>query len=271
MLEIERRGKQAAQASEPSVEIAAAPPHSLRRWRVRVPLTAVVWTGAVIALAATGAAAVWFVSQTRAPASPTTSSIRPGAGFGLRAERSGADYVLSWNRNSPAVTSALWGLLSIEDGGSRRDISLQADQLRSGSVLYQPTGEEIRFKLSLVAPDQHVETESVTVIRPPAAAPPANAGLHRTHSAVKRAPDRAPRNSAIEESPSPAAPSAPPESAPSQREGPAENPAAAAAGASSPGFFAGGPASSASRSQQRAVRPHRDWESNAKSRGSQAP
>jgi hypothetical protein len=232
LLEIERRGKQAAQACEPSVEIAAAPAHSLRRWRVRVPLSALAWTAAVLALAAVGAAAVWFVSQTRAPASPTTSGIRQAAGFGLRAERSGADYILSWNRTSPAVTSALWGLLSIEDGGSRRDISLQADQLRSGSILYQPTGEEIRFKLSLVAPDQHVETESVTVIRPPTTAPPVNAGSRRTRGAGNRAP----RNSATEEAPSPATPATAPESASSQREAPAENPSAAAAEAPGPGF-----------------------------------
>lgn len=207
LLEIERRGKQAAQASEPfsepSIEI-AAPARSLRRWRVRVPLTAVTWTAAVLALAAAGAGVVWFVSQTRTPASPAapTSQLSSGprpAGFNLRAERSGADYILSWNRNSPAVTSALWGLLSIEDGGSRRDISLQADQLRSGSVLYQPTNDEIRFKLSLVGPDQHVEMESVTVIRAATAAAAENAGSRQAKGAVKPAPDRVRRNSAIDQ------------------------------------------------------------------------
>ncbi len=207
LLEIERRGKQAAQATEPfseaSIEIAAQE-RSLRRWRVRVALTAVTWTIAVLALAAAGAGAVWLVSQTRAPASPVApatpllSGARP-AGFNLRAERSGADYILSWNRNSPAVTSALWGLLSIEDGGSRRDISLQADQLRSGSVLYQPTNDEIRFKLSLVGPDQHVEMESVTVIRAASAAASESAASRRAQGAAKPASDRVRRNSAIDQ------------------------------------------------------------------------
>ncbi len=234
VLEIERRSKQAALACQPAVEIAPAPAHSRPRRRVRVRLRAAAWTGAALALAGAGAAAVWFVSQMRPPASATMPGVGQGAGFGLRAERSGVDYILSWNRASPAVTSALWGFLSVEDGGSRREISLQADQLRGGSVVYQPIGEEIRFKLSLVAPDQHVETESVTVIRPASAGPPLNTGSPRTRGAVNRAPGRVPRNPAVEEAPLPAAPATAPRTPPSQRENPAENPSAAAADAPGP-------------------------------------
>jgi hypothetical protein len=178
LLDIERRGKQVRQSAPPppQIEIAAQP--VARRWRVRFPLRAVGWAGTVLAFGALGAGAVWLSSHSRLPSianSPAVSS-KPVTSFGLRAERSGSDFFLTWNRTSPVVTSAVWGLLSIEDGNGRRDISLHTDQLRTGSILYQPAGEEIRLRLSLVAPDQHVETESIIVIQSSAGEPAGKAG-----------------------------------------------------------------------------------------------
>jgi hypothetical protein len=194
LLDIERRGKQVPQLPEPPpqlprVEITAQP--VARRWRVHVPLRAVAWAGTVLAFGALGAGAMWLSSHWKLLSVSTSQAVssKPFTSFELRAERSGSDFFLTWNRTSPAVLSAVWGLLSIEDGNGRREISLHTDQLRTGSILYQPAGEEIRLRLSLVAADQHVETESIVIIQSSAAEPAGKAGSRARGSINRRSPE----------------------------------------------------------------------------------
>jgi hypothetical protein len=82
----------------------------------------------------------------------------------LRAERSGTDFRLTWDRSSQIVRTAVSGTLSIQDGGNKREVSLYGDELRSGSALLQPQNANVQVQLSLVMPDQSVRSESVLLL-----------------------------------------------------------------------------------------------------------
>ena len=113
---------------------------------------------------------------------PTES--HPASDIGLRAERSGSDFRLTWNRNSRAATSATWGLLSIQDGHGRRAIPLKADQIRDGSVFYEPAGSEVRVELKIVLPTQQPVVESLTMLLSPSATPPVHNSSAQTARSV---------------------------------------------------------------------------------------
>ncbi len=150
------------------------PPHA--GWPLRKIAT---WSGAALATALLSAGAVWMLAKWNVgrhqPANPpANAAAQPRPKIDLRAERTGQDFRLTWDANSPLVASAVAGLLSIQDARGRKEISLQASELRNGSVLYQPYGEQIQMQLSLLSVDQSVATESVMMVLPPGRAPVLN-------------------------------------------------------------------------------------------------
>jgi hypothetical protein len=116
-------------------------------------------------LLALGAVGVWSWSKSRPRVAPAGSSApEPPINIGLRAERSGTDFRLTWDRSSQIVRTAVSGTLSIQDGGNKRAVSLYGDELRSGSALLQPQNANVQVQLSLVMPDQSVRSESVLLL-----------------------------------------------------------------------------------------------------------
>ena len=94
-----------------------------------------------------------------APESPRPASI------GLQAERQRGDLKLTWDRASTLVASATAGVLSIQDGASKREIPLDSTLVRAGSLLYSPTTDQVQMQLTLTGP-QHTATEMVIVVLP---------------------------------------------------------------------------------------------------------
>jgi hypothetical protein len=85
--------------------------------------------------------------------------------LGLKAERQSADLRLSWNRDDPAILQALSGVLSIEENGASRSITLNPAQMRSGFVVYAPTSGQVQIQLTAFGAKTST-SESVMVILP---------------------------------------------------------------------------------------------------------
>ncbi len=138
-----------------SIDAWAAPkPRS--RWRtVRLAATAIL-------LAIAGFAAGIFITQKLARIVDLAGNAAPTP-IALKAEHQGSDLLVTWNHNSPVVTSAESGQLTIFDGGARA-FSLDQSHIRSGSVVYSPVTDQVRVQLDLKAPDQRIISESVMVI-----------------------------------------------------------------------------------------------------------
>src|SRR5580698_7030942 len=95
-------------------------------------------------------------SAAQSPARPSIS---------LRAIRRNADLELTWNRDSALIAAATSGALWIQEGESTRQISLDAAELRDGSLLYSPRTDQILMRLTVTTLTDTV-TESVRVILP---------------------------------------------------------------------------------------------------------
>jgi len=94
---------------------------------------------------------------------PTES---PGpVSLGLQAERQRGDLKLTWDRASTVIGSATSGVLSIQDGASKREIPLDSTLVRAGSLLYSPTTDQVQMQLTVAGPE-HTATETVMVILP---------------------------------------------------------------------------------------------------------
>ena len=85
--------------------------------------------------------------------------------LGLQARRQERDLELTWDRESPSIAAATSGLISITDGSLKRQIPLDAQQLRGESILYSPKSGQILIQLAVTTPTG-VVTESFRIIRP---------------------------------------------------------------------------------------------------------
>ena len=81
----------------------------------------------------------------------------------LKVERQGTDLSVTWNHNSPLVSRAETGRLTIYDGAAR-EFPLDKNHIRSGSVVYSPVTSQVRVQLDLQGSDQRITSESVMVI-----------------------------------------------------------------------------------------------------------
>jgi periplasmic protein TonB len=106
-----------------------------------------------------------FNRTAAAPVAPVRTEVK--ASLGLAVERRGNNLVVSWNRNASMIAKADFGMLLIRGGDVSRDISLTAEELRSGSVVYSSTAEQVRFQLNVVSGEQ-VTREFLALVLPPA-------------------------------------------------------------------------------------------------------
>jgi hypothetical protein len=99
--------------------------------------------------------------------SPSASQPHSLPLIALHAKRQNDDVELTWNRESALIRSATSGVISIQDGESnpKRQIPLDATQVRGGSLLYAPTTDQVLMQLTVTTPADTV-TESVMVILP---------------------------------------------------------------------------------------------------------
>jgi hypothetical protein len=156
---------------EPELD-AAAPPPPRRRVRVLKALGMAAGAACLLGGAAYGGFRLLPGMVASRSARPPAAALPTAApSLGLRAERQNGDLKLTWNRESPAIAGAASGVLSILDGDYRRDLSLTAAQVRGGSLLYSPSGDQIQMQLA-VSGQTGDSAESVIVILPKTGAPP---------------------------------------------------------------------------------------------------
>jgi hypothetical protein len=103
-------------------------------------------------------------SAIRQPQPAPVSSPPPQSGLGLQVKKQAGDLNLTWDHESPAVTAATSGLISIQDGSVKRKITLDAQQLRGESILYSPLSDQVLIQLTITGPTGDA-TESIRVIR----------------------------------------------------------------------------------------------------------
>jgi hypothetical protein len=87
--------------------------------------------------------------------------------LGLTAEWRGADMLLSWNHDAPAIMTATEGTLIILAENSTQQIVLTPSQLRSGRVLYSPTAVQFDIRLEVRSPGQPVAEGNIVISRAP--------------------------------------------------------------------------------------------------------
>jgi hypothetical protein len=131
------------------------------RWQARA-----AW--AVGALAILGMATYFYATRLGhrvSDARQTAAAAAPASPLGFRVDRQGTDLLLSWDRHSPAVASATFGVVLIRENDRTRNVALTAEQLRSGSVRYKPAFDEVDIELNVAAGD-HLVKESVIAVLP---------------------------------------------------------------------------------------------------------
>jgi periplasmic protein TonB len=87
------------------------------------------------------------VGRDRAKPGPGTS------GLSLRAERTAGDLLVTWNRDSEAVRTAVQAVLTIADGAQHENLPLDLAQLRNGSIVYTPATPDVSFRLEVTSSD----------------------------------------------------------------------------------------------------------------------
>ncbi|HUP05312.1 MAG TPA: TonB family protein, partial [Bryobacteraceae bacterium] len=155
----------AVEAPTAAVEPPPAEPARQAAPPVMGPQKKLVWGGVAAALAAcSGALFLYPGIMRRAP--------RATAALTLRIQHTATDLLLSWNRDSQAVQKAQKAVLSITDGDRHESLDMNLSDLRNGSIVYSPLTADVSFRMEVVEPDQSKVSESVRVLRTPAAPAP---------------------------------------------------------------------------------------------------
>jgi hypothetical protein len=163
-------------AARPEVldpKVASAEPPVRRRMAIPVLVRwglPLILAGSLAVWAAVRFLPPWLARFNRPAAAPGLSTTPARPPLGLNAERQDGDLRLRWNRDSGAILNATSAVLAIEDGGAIRKITLDPVQVRSGSILYAPTSDQVQMQLTVIDPE-NTTSESVIVILPKTGAP----------------------------------------------------------------------------------------------------
>lgn len=138
-------------ASTVATPLPAPPPHGQRH--------KLMWSSAFAMLAMAVGALGFQAYRSWAPASAISEQGAPA--LALDVERQGKDLRVSWNRNSWMVSRATSGVLSIHDGAAQgKELNLDQEQLRNGSVLYSPASNAVRFRFEVTTPHDGKTSET---------------------------------------------------------------------------------------------------------------
>jgi protein TonB len=95
--------------------------------------------------------------------------VAPDAGasssLGLKSERSGSDWRVSWNRTAAPLEQAIGGHVSIRDGAMQKEFDLGPSELRNGSLIYSPVSDNVFLQFQLKYKDSRPAfSESVRIV-----------------------------------------------------------------------------------------------------------
>jgi TonB family protein len=96
------------------------------------------------------------------PGSQSLAPIRPGV-LGMHVERQGTSLLVSWNRQAPEILQASVAKFRIASGERSRTLALSPHELRTGSLLYTVSAEDIEMELNVSGPAGNF-AESVRVV-----------------------------------------------------------------------------------------------------------
>lgn len=145
-------------------------PEAVPEQRRTAPLALIA---GVLAVAAAGAGGTMLLLPRRArdakeASSRAVSAAIPAptatAALPLRAERQGGDLKIVWDLDTPAIATAVSGVLDIDDGGAKRRIPLDTRQVRFGSLLYTPHSDEVSIDFTALKEDGSAGQASVLVL-----------------------------------------------------------------------------------------------------------
>jgi hypothetical protein len=163
----EQRRTELAKAIDPEVRPVIAPS---RRTRLGVRVAGIALLGVVLAGAIFGGLRFTRGQRATTPLPvENTAATPPATGLGvlgLSLDQQGSNLRVYWNRESPLILSANFGMVVIREGSKSRNVPLSPDQLRSGSILYAPTTDQMEIELNVVA-GERVSRESITALLPP--------------------------------------------------------------------------------------------------------
>jgi periplasmic protein TonB len=83
----------------------------------------------------------------RKPAVPRPQN---SGALGLKVELEGEFLRVSWDRDSPSIVTANRGSLSISDGDSTREVPLEADELRTGSIRLRHATSQVAVRFQVI-------------------------------------------------------------------------------------------------------------------------
>lgn len=119
------------------------------------------WAVFLLLLLAFGMVAGYHLAGGRVPPAAKPAETDPFA-IGLTAAPGGDGVLVRWNLEAPAIRRAERAVLTITESGGSKEVELDGNQLRNGSVLYHNVAPEIRFTLQVVLPSNRSTSESVT-------------------------------------------------------------------------------------------------------------
>jgi hypothetical protein len=100
--------------------------------------------------------------------------------LGLKADRNGSDWIVSWDPDSPVFTKATSAEIVIEDGYIHKNLVLGPTELRNGRIIYIPVTDNATLQLNVVGPDSDEPvTETVHIVA--GVLPPMNPGEFEDH------------------------------------------------------------------------------------------
>lgn len=97
---------------------------------------------------------------------------------------------VTWDRNALERSGVQSGLLTIRDGPISKNLAMDRDQLRSGTLTYFPNGGDVEFRLDVSLDGGRSLNESVRVLLPQSDVPKVVAGLP-VEAAVPSRPESA--------------------------------------------------------------------------------
>ena len=142
--------------------------------------------------------AVWWFSRPASHEVTTAAAVapnEPARPLGLSVEPMGQEWRVSWNPSATALHDARSVQLFVREGDDQNRIDLSPHDLAAGIYKYQPTGNDVTFRLEVVENAGRVSAESFRFVRsaaaisPPATPPQAAKVVRRTEpKAIHRAP-----------------------------------------------------------------------------------
>jgi periplasmic protein TonB len=167
-----RLSKSVSLASVPSVPLASEETVQ----RSAIPRKSLGWVAACAVALLIGTSAItvyWLTRQrVRSPGPPPPNAVvaapsgaKPNdESVGLNAREENGMLHVTWDRDSAAARSALFGVMEIDDSDTSKVIPILKADATEGSIVYAPHSSDVKFHLKLVDADGKQSAEVIRVL-----------------------------------------------------------------------------------------------------------